>query len=161
MTDFERLLGSLAASDVEFILVGGMAGVVHGSARLTQDIDIVYARSRDNLHRRTCALEALAPYPRGAPEGLPFRWDETTLARGLNFTLTTTAGDIDLLGEIICGGRYEDLLPFSLELRLFGQPVHVLALEKLIDVKRAAGRPKDFEAIAELEALLVERQRGE
>ncbi len=159
MTDFERLLEALGSGGVEFILVGGMAGIVHGAARLTQALDVVYRRTPENLERLRRALESYAPYPRGAPEGLPFRWDVTTLRQGLNFTLTTRLGDIDLLGEITGGGRFEDLLASSGDLSLFGRPVKVLSLETLIAVKRAAGRPKDFEAIAELEALLEERER--
>jgi hypothetical protein len=49
------------------------------------------------------------PYLRGAPAGLPVRLDPGTISRGLNFTLTTTLGDVDLLGEVTSGGRYEDL----------------------------------------------------
>ncbi len=104
------------------------------------------------------ALAPLSPYLRGAPPGLPFRWDEDTLRRGLNFTLTTSRGDIDLLGEII-GGGYADLLPHTLEVVVFGMTVRCLGLDKLIEVKRAAGRPKDLEAIAELEAIREERSK--
>lgn len=153
MTDFKALLESLANQRVELILVGGLAAIAHGSARLTQDIDIVYARSEDNLERLAEALALHEPYLRGAPPGLPFKWDAETLRHGLNFTLETSLGDIDVLGEITGGGRYEDLLPHTIELMLFGHPVLCLDLEKLIETKRAAGRPKDFEAIAELEAL--------
>lgn len=73
--------------------------------------------------------------------------------RGLNFTLTTDVGDLDLLGEVTGGGGYEELLPHSLPIRVFGVECRCLTLERLIEVKRAAGRPKDFEAIAELEAI--------
>ena len=158
MTDFERLFAALAHGEVEYILVGGMAAVIHGASRLTQDLDVVYRRTPENLKRVCNALEPFEPYPRGAPAGLPFRWDATTLERGLNFTLTTTVGDIDLLGEITGGGRFENLLDSTHELAIFGYSILVLDLEKLIAVKRAAGRPKDFEAIAELEVLLDERR---
>jgi len=77
---------------------------------------------------------------------------------GLNFTLVTDLGDLDLLGEI-GGKRYEDLLPESDVLPVLAEPCHCLRLEKLIEVKRAAGRPKDFEALAELEALREEREK--
>lgn len=157
MTDFERLFAALASSRVQYILVGGMAAVFHGSSRLTQDLDVVYCRDRDNLARLREAIAPFDPYPRGAPAGLPFRWGVETLARGLNFTLATTIGDLDLLGEIAGGGRYEDLVASSFETELFGVPVRVVELETLIRLKRAAGRPKDFEAIAELEILLDER----
>ncbi len=153
MTDFKLLLEALCQAKVEFIVVGGLAAAAHGSARLTQDIDIVYARNEGNLQRICKALANHDPYLRGAPRGLPFRLDVPTLQHGLNFTLETEIGDIDLLGEIAGGGRYEDLLPFSIQLILFGLPILCLGLEKLIVVKRAAGRPKDLEAIAELEAL--------
>jgi hypothetical protein len=85
-------------------------------------------------------------------------WSAGTLAHGLNFTLTTGLGDIDLLGEIVGGGGYDDLLAHSVEIELFGRGYRCLDLPTLIRTKRAAGRPRDLEAIAELEAL---QERGE
>ena len=153
MTDFPSLLGALVDGQVRFIIVGGVAATVHGSSRLTQDLDVVYSRSADNIARIVATLRPLAPYLRGAPPGLPFEWSEATVRRGLNFTLTTQAGDLDLLGELIGGGDYEALVPSSIEVVLFGRRVRCLDLRTLIVVKRAAGRPKDLEAIAELEAI--------
>jgi len=88
VTDFATLLRVLADQDVAYILVGGAAATVHGSARLTLDVDVVYQRTPDNLARLVNALAPYAPGLRGAPAGLPFQWDAETLARGLNFTLT-------------------------------------------------------------------------
>ena len=105
MTDFKALLEILADAGVELILVGGLAGIAHGSARLTQDIDVVYARSDENLEKLARALAQHQPYLRDVPPGLPFKWDAATLRHGLNFTLETSLGDIDLLGEITGGGR--------------------------------------------------------
>ena len=153
VTDFQGLLTALLEARVEFILVGGVAALGHGSVRLTTDLDVVYRRTPENLSRLVAALSRHEPYPRGAPPGLPFRWDQKTLEHGLNFTLTTDVGWIDLLGEITGGGDYEALIPHSIELDLFGSRCLCLGLERLIQVKRAAGRPKDFEAIAELEKL--------
>ena len=90
---------------------------------------------------------------RGVPAGLPFRWNRETLAAGLNFTLTTSLGDIDLMGEIPGGGGYSDLAPDAIRLRIFGTSCLCLNLKQLIRSKRAAGRPKDLEALAELEAI--------
>lgn len=160
MTDFQALLRALHEAGVEFIVVGGVAATAHGSARLTQDLDVAYSRDPDNLERIVDALAPLEPYLRGAPPGLPFRWNLETLQRGLNFTLTTELGDLDLLGEITGGGTYDDLLPHTVELEIFGMSCRCLELEFLIRVKRAAGRPRDLEAVAELEALLEERRRG-
>jgi hypothetical protein len=83
--------------------------------------------------------------------------DVATLERGLNFTLTTSAGDIDLLGDVAGGGRYEDLVRHSVVLRVLDLDVRVVTLGRLIRLERAAGRPKDLEAIAELELLLGPR----
>lgn len=161
MTQLERLLAALHRANVEFIIVGGVAARAHGSSRLTDDLDIVYARHAANLARLVKALAPLKPYLRGAPPGLPFDWSVATLRVGLNFTLTTTAGAIDLLGEIVGGGTYNDLRPHALTIEIFGRETLLLDLPWLIRVKRAAGRPKDLEVIAELEALSEETARDE
>jgi len=159
--DYAKALQALARGGVEFILVGGAAATAHGSARLTQDLDVVYRRNDTNLERLVESLALHDPYLRGAPPGLPFRLDVSTLRHGLNFTLTTNLGDLDLLGEIVGGGTYEDLVEHSLWLELFGIRCRCLDLETLIQTKRAAGRPKDFDAIAELEAIVRIRPRPE
>jgi hypothetical protein len=156
--DFARVLRVFHEAGARVILVGGVAGRLHGAARLTDDIDFVYDRDDDNLRRVADALAPYTPYLRGAPRGLPFEWSVRTLRAGLNFTLQTSLGPIDLLGEIAGGGDYGALLPHSIEGVVFGVPLRVLSLERLIVVKRAAGRPKDLEAIAELELLADERE---
>jgi hypothetical protein len=153
MTDFDALLTTLWRHEVAFIVVGGAAAIAHGSARLTQDLDIVYLRSPRNLDRLVAALADYKPYLRGAPTGLPFVWNAITLTNGLNFTLVTSLGDIDLLGEIPGGGTYEDLSADAIELQLFETRCLCLSLPQLIRAKRAAGRPKDLEALAEIEAI--------
>ena len=157
MTDFASLIGALSEGGVQVIIIGGLAATIHGSSRLTQDIDVVYSRSDDNIERVVAALGPHEPYLRGAPRNLPFDWSAATIQRGLNFMLTTTIGDIDLFGEITGGGGYDDLLPHSIVVELFGHTCRCLDLPWLIETKRAAGRPRDLEAIAELEALLEER----
>jgi hypothetical protein len=158
--DLAGLLGALTGSGVEFIIVGGAAATAHGGSRLTLDLDIVYRRTPASISRLVKALAPHGPYLRGAPPGLPFYWDERTIENGLNFTLTTALGPIDILGEITGGGRYEDLLPHSVSLVVFGIRCSCLGLRRLIEVKRAVGRPKDLEAIAELEAILDEAGEG-
>lgn len=156
MTDFGKILEILAHSEVDFILIGGAAAIVHGAARLTQDVDIVYDRDLANLERLAAALAAHNPYLRDAPPGLPFHLSRATLENGMNFTLSTDLGPIDLLGEIT-GGGYQALLPDTIEIEAFGIQCLCLDLPRLIQVKRATGRPKDLEAIAELETILEER----
>jgi hypothetical protein len=156
-TDIAALVRALADGRVEFIIAGGVAANLHGSARTTLDLDVIYRRTGANITRLVETLRPLNPYLRGVPEGLPFQFDAETVQRGLNFTLTTRLGDLDLLGEITGGGGYEDLVEESDTATIFGSRVRCLALRRLIATKRAAGRPKDLVALSELEALLEER----
>ena len=160
MNDFERILTALRSANVSFIIIGGVAATVHGSARLTSDVDIVYERSRANIGRLVEALAPLSPYLRGAPPGLPFRFDEETVRRGLNFTLTTDSGAIDVLGEIAGIGDYDAVQAVSEDVSLYSANYRCINLDALIISKRAAGRPKDLEAVAELELIRDERARN-
>ena len=158
MTDYTSLLPLLVKNEIDFIIVGGAAATAHGSARLTLDLDVVYRRNDLNLERIVRALEPIQPYLRGAPPGLPFEWSVQTLKKGLNFTLITTLGPLDLFGEIVGGGGYEELQNETIKIQVAGVECLCLSLERLIEVKRAAGRPKDLEAIAELVQILEESQ---
>jgi hypothetical protein len=157
--NFREILPLLIRNNVRFIVIGGGASIAHGLARPTYDVDVVYARDPENIRNLAKCLEDRQPYLRGAPAGLPFRWDERTILSGLNFTLVTSLGDLDLLGEVSGGGVYEQLLPFSEEMEAFGVRCRFVTLERLIQLKRAAGRPKDLEVIAQLQALLEERRK--
>jgi|CZKU01.1.fsa_nt_gi predicted nucleotidyltransferase len=159
MTYLERQLRLLAHAGVDFIVIGGMAAAAHGSARSTLDLDVVYARDAANVRRLVGALAPYHPYLRGVPPGLPFVFDEVTIVHGLNFTLTTDVGDFDLFGEVLGGGNYGELLPQTIEIEAFGVRCRYVTLDALLRLKRAAGRPKDLEAIAELE-LLRDRLEG-
>ena len=158
MIAFPNLLRLLTEHKVSFLIVGGVAAVIHGSSRLTQDLDVVYQRTPENLIRLENALAEQAPYLRGAPPGLPFEWSAATLQNGLNFTLETRLGALDLLGEIVGGGKYENLIEHSTEIEIFGVRCYCLDLPTLIATKRAAGRPKDLEAIAEMEVIWEEQR---
>ena len=155
--DLRRLFTVLQDAGVDFVLIGGVAARAHGSARVTQDVDVCYSRSAANLERLVRALRPLKPYLRDAPPGLPFDWSVETLQAGLNFTLTTTAGDIDLFGEVLGGGGYPDLEPHTITAQIYGRDTRILDIPWLIRTKRAAGRPRDLEAIAELLALEEEQ----
>ena len=159
MTDFNALLRLLVENKVEFIIVGGAAATAHGSARLTIALDVVYRRTTENITRMVDALKSIQPYLRGAPPGLPFDWSAPTVQKGLNFTLVTTLGALDLLGEIVGGGGYEQLRPETIEVEIAGVTCLCLNLERLITVKRAAGRPKDLEVVAELQQIRDETRQ--
>lgn len=161
MEEFRQIIQAIGSQRVEGIVIGGVAGALRGAARPTRDVDILYKRSPENFERIVRALAPLGPYLRGAPPNLPFLFNTKTIASGGNFTLTTTAGDIDLLASI-AGGDYESLIDHTDTMEVFGVECRVLELDTLIRVKRAAGRPKDLEAIAELELIAErDRKRGE
>jgi predicted nucleotidyltransferase len=151
--ELRQALESLASQKVEFIIVGGVAMNLHGSAHVTFDLDICYARRRANLKRIVAALSSYQPRLRDLPENLPFVWDEQTLLTGTNFTFITALGEIDLLGEVAGVGTYEDALAASVVVPLYGIECRVLTLDALIESKRAAGRRKDLLVLPELEAL--------
>lgn len=159
ITDYARILAVLQNGRVDFILIGGVAANFHGSARATFDVDVVYSRTKENIRRLVEALDPFKPYLRGAPAGLPFKFDEQTVRNGLNFTLDTTLGAVDLLGEVAGGGGHAQLLPHTVDMEAFGIRCKCVTLERLIQLKQAAGRPKDLESIAELQALLEERRK--
>jgi hypothetical protein len=148
----------LSTAGVEYIIVGGVAGNLHGALRTTLDLDVVYSRAPRNIEKLVAALAPYQPYLRGAPAGLPFVFDQATVERGLNFTLVTTLGDLDLLGEVTGGGHFENLKRDAEAIDIEGLSCWVVSLPTLIALKRAAGRGKDREALAELEALLEERE---
>jgi hypothetical protein len=161
MNDVEQQIRLVSEFQIDCVLVGGVAGTVHGSSIPTQDLDICYSRTNANLTKVIRALRAVNATLRGAPKDLPFILDEETLRRGLNFTFDTDAGKLDLLGEVLGVGGYDDCLEHADEAEIFGSRHRILSLEKLIATKRAAGRPKDLMALVELEAILEHRKATE
>jgi predicted nucleotidyltransferase len=154
MLDIERELRLLAEHKIDFVVIGGIAARAHGSFRETFDLDVCYARDRENLNRLAAFLGSVHAALRGAPRDIPFRLDAETLHRGLNFTFETDIGALDLLGEVRGIGGYGECLENCVSIEMFGYVFKVLALEKLIIAKRTAGRPKDLMMLPELEAIL-------
>src|SRR5260370_19485204 len=107
--NFEAALSALVDAGVNFVIVGAYAAYAHGANQLTQDLDVCYERTPENLKRLASVMKDLHASLRGAPENLPFLMDERTLAQGMNFTLTTDFGDLDLLGELSVVGQFSEL----------------------------------------------------
>ena len=159
--DVRRLVEALTDHGVDFVIIGGMALVARGSAHVTTDLDICYARNPGNLERLVAAVAPLRPRLRGAPPGLPFRFDKETLRAGLNFTLVTDAGDLDLLGEVTGLGGYEQIAPQSERVEIYDRSIQLMSLDQLEAAKRAAGRRKDLLALEEIDAIRrLQRERG-
>lgn len=155
--DFRTIAEALRAAGVEFVIIGGVALVLHGSPRVTVDLDLCYARTPENLDALARALAPFHPSLRGAPAGLPFVLDARSLKSGLNFTLSTDAGDVDLLGDVPGLGGYEAVAKAASSMDVYGTPVLVLDLEGLERAKTAAGRLKD---LLDLETIRAIRARG-
>ncbi len=149
-----HILRRLQAHGVKFVLIGGLAAKAHGSPTMTVDIDVCYARDRDNLERLAALLGELGTVLRGAPPDLPFHPDPKTLERGDVFTFTTDFGDLDILGTPAGVSGFGELDANADEAELDdGLVVRVASLDDLIRMKRAAGRPKDRVELEILGAL--------
>src|SRR5450432_486067 len=134
----EKVLEALTQAGVEFIVVGGVSAVLQGVPVVTQDLDLCYRRTPENVRRLASALRSLHPKLRGLPEGIPNVVDERTLQMGTNFTLDLDGEDLDLRAEMSGIGGYDDVVAGVLELEVDGRHVKVLSLERLIATKRAA-----------------------
>lgn len=156
------ILDALLAHEVDFVLIGGMAGVVRGSSYPTYDVDIAYGRARENLERLAAALNDLGAKLRGAPADLPFILDARTLENGAHFTFETPHGSLDILTDPDGAPRYDELKqaagkPEELE----GVMILAASLDHLIAMKDAAGRTKDKLMATEYRMLSDEiRERG-
>jgi len=150
----ERFCAVLTAHSVEFIVVGGQAEALMGSARVTYDVDLCYRRTPDNLERLATALGTLKLTLRGAPPELKFRLDAQALALGQNYTFEVDGEyPLDFLGYLEPIGTYEDLLPRAEIVSIGGHATRVIGLDDLIRIKRYLGRPKDKESLLQLEAV--------
>jgi len=154
--DWTRAVVALSDAGVRFIVIGAVAGRILGSPSLTRDLDVCYARDRDNLEALAGVLAGLHARLRGVREDVPFRLDARTLGADDAFTFVTDVGDLDILGVPSGTEGYEDLVRDAVEVRIDGRTVLVASIDDLIRMKRAAGRPKDLIEIEVLGALREE-----
>jgi predicted nucleotidyltransferase len=151
------MLAGLTREKVKFVVIGGVAAVAQGSARVTNDLDLCYDNTSANLEALGTLLAKWHAYPRGVERGLPFIMDSRTLRGAPTMTLITDEGDIDVMDRVAGVGSYAAVREHSERISALGVAFRVLDLPHLIKAKRAAGRPRDFEHLPELEALLALR----
>ncbi|MGZ5433899.1 MAG: hypothetical protein ACXWH7_13330 [Thermoanaerobaculia bacterium] len=156
-----RILRQLSADGVEFVLIGGIAGRVHGSPTVTNDLVICYRRTRANCERLAKTLHELRARLRDFPPELPSRIDATSIWQGHNFTFVTQAGFLDCLASPEEGAPtgYEQLAENALTVAIVDASILVCAIEDLIRMKQAAGRPKDLIEVEVLKAVLASTSR--
>jgi hypothetical protein len=126
---------------------------LHGSAHLTDDLDLCYGRDPSNVEALARAFAPHHPRLRGVPADLPFLWDARTIKNGRNFTLDTSLGQVDMLGEAAGAEDFERLWERSQVKQLDDVEVHVASIDDLVAMKRAANRLKDRDHVLELLAL--------
>ena len=157
-TDFEarRLLARLVDGEVDFVVIGGVAVVLQAHPRFTKDLDVCYAPDDANLERMGSVLTGLNARLRGIDEDVPLVADARALRRMQILTLTTDAGDIDLLVDPAGAPPYAELRADADLLDIAGIEVRVASIDHLTAMKRAAGRPQD---LIDIEALQIARRR--
>lgn len=159
--DLKALLTPLIEHDVDFVLIGGMAGIVHGSSYPSFDLDVAYSRRPANVKRLVAALEELDVRLRGAPPELEFLLDAQTIENGSNFTFVTPHGDLDVLGDVSGIKNFDALAEAAVERRVAGFPTKVASIDSLIAMKRAANRPKDRNMLEDYLVIADEQRRAE
>ncbi len=150
------LLGTvrgLTDAAIRFVVVGGVAAAAHGSARVTDDLDVCYDTAPDNVATLARLLSDWHAYPRGIEPGLPFIMDAQTLRQAPVLTLTTRQGLLDVMDVVKGVGDYAKCVAASEETAVSDVRFRLLTLPALIRAKRAAARPKDLEHLIELEAI--------
>jgi hypothetical protein len=149
----DSLLARLIAAEVEFVLAGGFAAVVHGATLVTRDVDVLLHFTEENLVKLQAALRDLHPVHRLSGNREPLEVTRYRAAEWKNLYLSTTAGVLDCLGEVRGIGRYEDALSVS-EVRTYAfGACRILTLEALIAAKEAMGRPHDMLTVLQLRAV--------
>ena len=151
MQGYEKLLNRLIDNEVEFVLIGGFAAIVHGCTTMTQDVDICCSFDEPNMKKLLAALDGFNPLHREKKS--PLGKDAEVLARFKNLYLLTDLGALDILSMVEGLGQYEDVLKHSVALDLFEKSCNVLDIDGLIASKKGMGRPKDDEAIFQLKAI--------
>jgi hypothetical protein len=156
--DAEGLLRRLTHRGVDFVVIGGIAAILHGSPRMTFDLDICFATDQANLEALGAVLTAVRSRLRGGPGDVPFVPDASTLRHISLLTLVTDLGELDVLARPDGAPAFSTLRAHADRYDLGDFSVLVASIEDLVAMKRAADRPKDRADVAELEALL--RLRG-
>jgi hypothetical protein len=146
---------------VESVLVGGLAGIAHGSNYPSYDVDFAYERTRENIERLVEALREIGVRLRGARTDVPFILDERTIENGGNFTFITPYGDLDLLADVDGVRSYAELRADAVDYEIEGFMIPVASIDHLIAMKRAANRAKDQLMLEEYVVLADELRRAQ
>ena len=154
MTQLNQLIQRLCDADIDFVIVGGFAGILHGSTLVTRDLDVCAVLSRENVAKLRDVLRDLNPPHRQTPQRLSFLDNSAPDVEVKNLYLGTSLGAVDLLSSITGVGDYSRVREASVEIEIFGRRCRDISIEDLIRAKESLGRPKDLLAAQELRAML-------
>jgi hypothetical protein len=158
MAEFDprAIFDVLERHGVRYVVIGGVAAILHGAAHVTTDVDVVPQDARDNLERLSDALKEIHARIRvsGEPDGVPFDHSAESLARVRIWNLQTDIGDLDVTFEPSGTHGYDDLKRDAIVMRLRSGNVPVASLADVIRSKEAADRPRDRAVLPGLRALL-------
>jgi hypothetical protein len=155
--DDQALLSRLRAQRVEFVIIGGFCGIIHGVSLVTRDLDICCPFTAENQYRIQAAVSDLHPFHRLAANKLPLELTDELCGRLSNLYLQTDLGKLDCLSEVKGIGGYEDVLKRSVAYKLSYGEFRILDIDALIVSKQAVGREHDLMAVRQLLAI-KERQ---
>ncbi len=160
--DFVSLLEHLVEAGVDFVIVGGFAGVIHGGTYITQDIDICCDFSVANLSRLQKALSNIHPVHRMTPNRQPLELTEENCSQFKNLYLDTDIGQLDCVSFIDGLGDYQKVRQAGELVEVRDMKLYVLSLNALIKAKKAMNRPRDKQTLLQLEAIkkLKSKQKG-
>jgi hypothetical protein len=153
VADLNQLLQRLCDAEIDFVVVGGFAGVLHGSTLVTRDLDLCAILTPANVEKLRGVLADLRPVHRMTPQRLSFLTVPEPGVEVRNLYLETDAGAVDFLGSITGVGDFDRVRAASTEIELFGRRCRVMSLPDLIAAKLALGRDKDLLAAQELQAI--------
>jgi hypothetical protein len=160
VSDFRALLRALTEGGVEFAIVGGLAAVLNGAPVNTFDLDIVPARSEENVAKLLRVLDSIDAVYRMQPDRR-LKPNASHLSSPGHHNLITNCGPLDVLGTVGRGLGYEELLPHTMEMEIGnGQRVRVLDLATIIALKEELGGEKDLAVLPILRRTLEQKQRG-
>jgi len=152
--DLNYLLKTLLDNEVEFILIGGFASIIHGSNHVTQDLDICAVISNDQIEKIRKALKELNPIHRmNLKANVSFNDRPLPDENVQNIYLQTEAGVLDILSSVIGVGDFNELKKNAIKVPLFGKECLVISLEDLIKCKQSMTRPKDRIVLDELNEI--------
>ncbi len=158
MTELNRLLQRLCDAEIDFVIVGGFAAMLHGSSLLTRDLDVCAVLTAGNLEKLREVFRELHPVHRMTPQRLSFLDIPEPGVDLKNLYLQTDLGAVDLLSTITGIGDFDRVRASAVTVELFGRSVKVMAIDDLIKAKEALGREKDHLTVKELRAIIAKQK---